>query len=201
MNRLLNILIPRLITEEVALADAGDHLEIACSMADVKPGERFAAVATVRTLNLFGLGLFPTMIGEPREWPGENSETQTAHNGARGSEQDLPPDMLQRLNEHMNGSQCPTEHSLGECAAIWAVRPNRFQAALYLWDDSFDDSTAVAEWFRALGARDISVCLTHFSDINEDRNGKTIDGGREWIVDFHMPTCNGSPSLALEVKA
>ncbi|WP_395503073.1 hypothetical protein [Ectopseudomonas mendocina] len=69
MNRLLDILLPRFITEEVALTDAGDHLEIACSMADVKPGERFAAVATVRTLNLFGMGLFPTLIGEPREWP------------------------------------------------------------------------------------------------------------------------------------
>lgn len=74
MNRLLDILIPRFITEEVALTDAGDHLEIACSMADVKPGERFAAVATVRTLNLFGLGLFPTMIGEPREWPGDYTD-------------------------------------------------------------------------------------------------------------------------------
>jgi hypothetical protein len=82
MNRLLDILLPRFITEEVALTDAGDHLEIACSMADVKPGERFAAVATVRTLNLFGMGLFPTMIGEPREWPGDPA-LGDAYQGAR----------------------------------------------------------------------------------------------------------------------
>lgn len=71
MNKLLNILLPRFITEEVALRDAGDHLVPACSMEDLRPGERFAAVATIRSFNLFGLAIFPRMIGQAREWPTE----------------------------------------------------------------------------------------------------------------------------------
>lgn len=71
MNKLLNILLPRFITEEVALRDAGDHLVPACSMEDLRPGERFAAVATIRSFNLFGLAIFPRMIGPAREWPTE----------------------------------------------------------------------------------------------------------------------------------
>lgn len=68
MNKILDILLPRFITEEVALVDAGDHLEVACALADVKPGEAFAAVATIRSFNLLGRALFPKMIGEPRDW-------------------------------------------------------------------------------------------------------------------------------------
>ena len=69
MNKILDILLPRFITEEVALRDDGDHLVIACALADVKAGEEFPAIATVRAFNLFGLALFPKMIGEPRDWP------------------------------------------------------------------------------------------------------------------------------------
>ena len=68
MNRFLDLLIPRVITEDVALIDTGDGLEIACRLADVRRGERFAAVATFRSFNLFGFALFPKMIGEPRDW-------------------------------------------------------------------------------------------------------------------------------------
>lgn len=69
LAKLLDIITPRLLTEEVALTEVGDHYEIACSMADVRPGERFDAVATMRTFNLFGMALFPELIGEPRAWP------------------------------------------------------------------------------------------------------------------------------------
>lgn len=69
LAKLLDIIIPRLLTEDVALTEVGDHYEIACSMADVRPSERFDAVATMRTFNLFGMALSPTMVGEPRPWP------------------------------------------------------------------------------------------------------------------------------------
>ena len=54
------------MTEEVALIDAGDHYEVACSMAWAPPGETFDAIATMRCFNLFGFGLFPSIVGEPR---------------------------------------------------------------------------------------------------------------------------------------
>lgn len=71
MNKLLDILLPRFITEEVALRDDGDHLVIACSMRDVKPGETFAAVGSIRSFNLLGQAIFPRTVGEPRPWPGD----------------------------------------------------------------------------------------------------------------------------------
>ncbi|HCK4323262.1 TPA: hypothetical protein N0J77_002684 [Pseudomonas aeruginosa] len=70
MNRILDILIPRFITERVALLEANDgHLEIACALSDVRPGERFDAIATMRGFNLLGRIIFPRMIGAPRPWP------------------------------------------------------------------------------------------------------------------------------------
>lgn len=66
MNRILDILIPRFITERVALIEANDgHLEIACALSDVRPGERFDAIATMRGVNLLGRIIFPRMIGAP----------------------------------------------------------------------------------------------------------------------------------------
>lgn len=111
--------------------------------------------------------------------------------------QTLPNDMLLRINEHMNGGRCPTTGSLGECAYIGATPSGGFEAALYLWDDSFDDSAAVAKWFRNMGAEGITVSLTHYSDWNDDRNGAAPDGARQWIVSFSMretsPQQSGSP--------
>ncbi len=79
LAKLLDIIIPRRLTEEVALTDDGDHYQIACSMADVRPGERFDAVATMRTFNLFGMALFPELTGEPRPWPTASQATTTCN--------------------------------------------------------------------------------------------------------------------------
>lgn len=69
MRKLLDLILPRFLTEEVALHDNGDHLVIVCPMADLKPGERHHAVATMRVFNLFGRALFPRMISGPWPWP------------------------------------------------------------------------------------------------------------------------------------
>ncbi|MED5608519.1 Lar family restriction alleviation protein [Pseudomonas sp. JH-2] len=69
MNKILNLLLPRFLTEEVALHDNGDHLVIVCPMTEVKPGERFHAVATMRVFNLFGRTLLPRMVSGPWPWP------------------------------------------------------------------------------------------------------------------------------------
>lgn len=66
MNKFFDLMIPRFMTEEVALSDNGDHYEIACSMVDVQPGETFDAIGTMRIFNLFGFALFPSMVGDPR---------------------------------------------------------------------------------------------------------------------------------------
>ncbi|HFK9564036.1 Lar family restriction alleviation protein [Pseudomonas aeruginosa] len=70
MNRILDILIPRFITERVALFEAtAGHLEIACAISDVRPSERFDGIATIRSFNLLGFALFPKMVDGPHAWP------------------------------------------------------------------------------------------------------------------------------------
>lgn len=77
LRNLLDALIPRFMTEEVAVEEYSDYFncigidaqyEIVCSMRDIKPGERFDGIATMRVFNLFGMGLFPKQIGEVRPW-------------------------------------------------------------------------------------------------------------------------------------
>lgn len=72
-----NVLVPRFITEEVALRYVGDDFtapwsewddwEIACSLADVLPGERFDGIATVDAFQCFGFGI-TYRIGNFRPW-------------------------------------------------------------------------------------------------------------------------------------
>ncbi|ELK4817120.1 TPA: hypothetical protein NID15_000677 [Pseudomonas aeruginosa] len=69
MNRILDILIPRFITERVALIDANGQLEIACALSNVRPNERFDGIATIRSFNLAGFALFPKMVDGPHAWP------------------------------------------------------------------------------------------------------------------------------------
>lgn len=59
---LVDFLIPRLITEDVALEKVrpGTGLEcyeIACLMTDVRPGEMFDAIATVDSVTWLGIGV------------------------------------------------------------------------------------------------------------------------------------------------
>lgn len=70
IRQLIDLIIPRFITEDVALHDNGQGYEIVCCMDDVQPGERFDGVATMRCFNLFGSGIWPKQVGEVRPWPG-----------------------------------------------------------------------------------------------------------------------------------
>lgn len=76
-RKLLDVLTPRIVTEDVALEEYSDYFNcmgideqygIVCSMRDIKPGERFDGIATMRVFNLFGMGLFPKQIGDVRPW-------------------------------------------------------------------------------------------------------------------------------------
>lgn len=73
-----DFLIPRFVTEDVALRYVGDDFttcssewgdyEIACSMIDVDPGEVFDWIATVDAFQAFGFG-FAYRVGNFRTWP------------------------------------------------------------------------------------------------------------------------------------
>lgn len=109
--------------------------------------------------------------------------------------QQLPSNMLDAINQRMNGGRCPNAGSLGECAAIDQVAPGIYEAYLYIWDHEFNDSAAMASWFHEAGAKTCTVSLTLYSDYNGDRNGQTEEGSREWVVTFSMrQACStGSP--------
>ena len=63
MNRILDTLIPRFITEDVALiyGDDGDLYPL-CALSDLGDSEHCDAIGTFRSFNLFGFALFPEMI-------------------------------------------------------------------------------------------------------------------------------------------
>ncbi len=70
--KLLDVLVPRFLQEDVAPIDVGTHYEIVCAISDLQPGEEYDAVATMQTFNFFGLALFPKMVGGVR--PFQSSE-------------------------------------------------------------------------------------------------------------------------------
>ncbi|MBK1699728.1 hypothetical protein [Thiococcus pfennigii] len=60
MRRLLDILIPRFVTDRVAARrDAVGDWELICVVDDLAPGEHYDCVLDIRSLNLCGVGLFP----------------------------------------------------------------------------------------------------------------------------------------------
>ncbi|MNO80850.1 hypothetical protein D3C76_720700 [compost metagenome] len=74
LGRLLDILVPRFITEDVALINAycddcdHPHLMPVCCLADVDPDEEFDAIGTMSCFNLFGWALFAKLVGDVRPW-------------------------------------------------------------------------------------------------------------------------------------
>lgn len=69
MHVLLDLLVPRFITEDVAIdGNAQNGYSVVCCMEDVDPGEQFSGIATIRCFNLFGFALFAKQIGDIRPW-------------------------------------------------------------------------------------------------------------------------------------
>ncbi|NUU37358.1 hypothetical protein [Pseudomonas sp. C2B4] len=100
------------------------------------------------------------------------------------ADQTPPPITCEQIQKFMTGGDCPKSGALGECAAIWR-NDSRWTAALYIWDASFYDSTAVAKWFHKLGAIDVFIGHTLYCTNNGDRNGEVAEGGaRQWLVEF-----------------
>ncbi|MDQ7104195.1 hypothetical protein REA38_11605 [Serratia sp. MF2] len=66
MNKLLDIILPRFIEEKV-LFDYDEVIEAylpVCSVNDLKPGEYFPMIGTIKSFNFFGIGLFPKLVGK-----------------------------------------------------------------------------------------------------------------------------------------
>lgn len=71
---LLDILVPRFVTEDTALirdycSDCGvEHLHPVCAMASVEPGDVFDGIASIKFFNLFGMAIFSRRVGPIRPW-------------------------------------------------------------------------------------------------------------------------------------
>ena len=74
LRRAADLLVPRFLTEDVALRFVGGDraglgsYEIVCCMNDVQPNEAFDAVATVDSFGWLGFGV-TYRVGECRPWP------------------------------------------------------------------------------------------------------------------------------------
>lgn len=61
-----DFLVPRFVDDECALEKDGDDYWVVCVMSDVRPGENFDGIATMRCFAFLGFGLFPSQISEVR---------------------------------------------------------------------------------------------------------------------------------------
>jgi len=96
-------------------------------------------------------------------------------------------DLLQLVNSKMHEGTSPTAGSLGQCTIIWVDPDQTWRAVLYIWDDAFNDSAQVAQWFHDAGAEEVYVTHVLHDSVNDDRDGRCCDGGRAWWVYFNMP--------------
>lgn len=67
---IFDIIIPRFIKEEVAFIEVGvDEVMPLCALADVEEDDdSIVAVGTMKSFNLFGMALWPKLVGELREY-------------------------------------------------------------------------------------------------------------------------------------
>lgn len=94
---------------------------------------------------------------------------------------------LEKINAKMHEGKCPASGSLGECPVLDNTSENRWWAALYIWDKTFNDSSAVASWFHELGAEDVMISHVLYDSCNGDKDGYCEDGAKAWHVDFTIP--------------
>jgi hypothetical protein len=73
IKQIFDILIPRFMTEDVALMETDEGYEIVCAMSDIEHGEEWDGIATMKMFNMFGFAMFPRQIGEVRPWINPNS--------------------------------------------------------------------------------------------------------------------------------
>jgi len=81
--------------------------------------------------------------------------------------------------------------ALGECPAMWPLNDENmeapWQAALSIWDEDFNDSSLVAQWFNDAGATVIDITHTLYDTANNTRDGREFGNTRAWLVSFYPP--------------
>ena len=91
------------------------------------------------------------------------------------------------LNTKLAGSQCPTNSSLGECAAIVELDlEQNYEAYVYLWDNQFNDFDLVASWFKEVGAYEVTIGWTLYDELNGITQGYAEDRVRQIVVTFKL---------------
>ena len=88
-------------------------------------------------------------------------------------------DFLDELNHRLEAAR------LGECAMVSQQRSGRFFACLYLRPD-FRGSAQVASWLHELGANNVEIEHTLYSDGDQARDG-LMHGCQAWQVSFDHP--------------
>lgn len=69
LYKFYDIFFPRFITEEVVIMyDEEGVGQLICRLEDVFEDEVFDGIVTVRSFNLFGYAIFPTMVGDVKPW-------------------------------------------------------------------------------------------------------------------------------------
>ena len=83
-----------------------------------------------------------------------------------------------------------SDKSLGECAAIYKLKEDRYEACLFIGDKNLRDSSMVAEWIKDAGAIDVMISHVLHEDIDNCKDGYTEDGLQYWLVSFHFEKKN-----------
>lgn len=68
IKKFFDVIVPRFLTEYVALQEMEDGYVIVCALHDVEEDENFDAIMKMQTFNFFGLGLFHKSIGDIIPW-------------------------------------------------------------------------------------------------------------------------------------
>jgi hypothetical protein len=68
LEKALDILVPRVVTEYIALKETDQGLETTFPVHCLRPGERPDGVILIKAFNLFGFATFPSVIGEAMTW-------------------------------------------------------------------------------------------------------------------------------------
>lgn len=121
--------------------------------------------------------------------------------------EDVLEALMFTLRQQLSGGGCPTPGCIGECAIIspdgeTVYGEPLYWAAVYIWNDSFNDSAKLASWFAEGGAESITVSHVLYDEDNGDRDGRTQpDHGRAWHVSFTLAADRRAAAAAREAVA
>lgn len=93
--------------------------------------------------------------------------------------------LSRKFNDGAEG--CPDQRSMGECPCLEPMdeKAGSYRAYLYIWPAGFHLTAAqVANWFYAMGAREVFISHVLHDPWNETFEGSCNDGAKNWLVEF-----------------